>query len=328
VSLNNFYLKEIYTARKRIAKIARRTPLVTSSTLSAITGVNTFLKLENLQPTGAFKLRGATNKILSLSDEERSGGVITVSSGNHGRAVAYVASLQNIQATICLPKTVPENKRAAIRGLGADLKVVGNDYDATMDYADQLHAESKMTMVHAFDDLDIIAGQGTIGLELLDDVPELDTIIVPLSGGGLMSGIAFAVKNISPSIHVVGVSMERGPAMVESLKAGRVVEIVEEPTLADALAGGINKDNKYTLPLVQKYVDETVLVSEKEIADGIYHCLKEEHLVVEGGAAVGVSALLSKKTQNLGKNIAVVISGGNISLDVLKKIIIEGEGEK
>jgi threonine dehydratase len=328
VPLIDFSLKEIFSARKMISGIARRTPLLTSNALTATAGAKILLKLENLQPTGAFKLRGATNKILSLSDEERARGVITVSSGNHGRAVAYVASLQNIRATICLPKTVPENKRAAIRELGADVRVVGDDYDAAMDYADQLQAESNMTMVQAFDDLDIIAGQGTIGLELLEDAPELDTVIVPLSGGGLMSGIAFAVKNISPSIHVVGVSMERGPAMVESMKAGRVVEIVEEPTLADALAGGINKDNKYTLPMVQKYVDETVLVSEKEIADGIYHCLKDEHLVVEGGAAVGVSALLSKKIQKLGKNIAVVISGGNIPMDVLKKIIVEGDGAR
>jgi len=326
VSLNDFSLKEIFSARKMISQISRRTPLVDSSALSAATGSNISLKLENLQPTGAFKLRGATNKILSLSDEERARGVITVSSGNHGRAVSYVASLKNVQATICVPKTVPENKRSAIRALGADLEVVGEDYDAAMEYANQLQAESNMTMVPAFDDLKIIAGQGTIGLELLEDAPALDTVIVPLSGGGLMSGIAFAVKNISPNVHVVGVSMERGPAMIESMKAGRVVEIIEEPTLADALAGGINKDNKYTLPMVQKYVDETVLVSEKEIAEGIYHCLKEEHLVVEGGAAVGVSALLSNKIQNLGKRVAVVISGGNIPMTLLKKIVIEREG--
>ena len=180
-------------------------------------------------------------------------------------------------------------------------------------------------MVHPFDDLNIIAGQGTIGLELFEDFPEVDTLIVPLSGGGLMAGIAFTVKSIRPDIHVIGVSMERGPAMVDSLKAGHLVDIVEEPTLADALAGGLNRDNRYTFPMVQQYVDETVLVSEEEIAEGMWYCLNQHKMVVEGGAAVGISALLSKKTQRLGNNIAVVISGANVSMKVIKSIINMGD---
>jgi len=328
MSINTLSLGDIYSAKQRIAEIVVKTPLVDSPQLSAETGSKVKLKLENLQVTGAFKIRGAANVLLSLSDEQRSRGVITVSSGNHGRAVAYVADKLEITATICVPETVPDNKLQAIQALNAELKVVGENADAAMEYADILHAERGMTMIHPFDDLMVIAGQGTIGLELLEDAPETDTVIVPLSGGGLMSGIAFAIKALSPAIHVVGVSMERGAAMVESLKAGEVVEIIEEPTLADALAGGLNKDNKYTLPMVQQFVDETVLVSEEEIADAIMYCLTEQRIVVEGGAAVGVAALLSNKVQNLGENVSVVLSGGNISMQVLNELIADGEVAK
>lgn len=318
-------LSEIYRARKRIAPVIRRTPLVASTVLTTQTGKNVFLKLENLQVTGAFKLRGATNKILSLTQDERKRGVITVSSGNHGKAVAYVSGQLGVKVMICVAKTVPENKCQAIRNLGAELVVVGENADEAMMYADELQSERGMTMVHPFDDLEIIAGQGTIGLEIFEDFPEMDTILVPLSGGGLMSGIAFTVKSIMPKVHVVGVSMERGPAMVDSLKAGRVVDIVEEPTLADALAGGLNTDNLYTFPMVQQYVDETVLVSEEEIAEAMLFCISQHHIVVEGGAAVGVAALLNNKVRNLGNNVVVVISGANVSIDILKEIIDKGD---
>ena len=319
----NLTLNDIFLARKRIEPFAKKTPLIASSSLSSITRTNVTLKLENHQVTGSFKLRGATNKILSLSENERQRGVITVSSGNHGRAVASVAQKLGVVATICVPTPVPENKRQAIRDLGADLVIKGENADEAMAYADELQAETGMTMVHPFDDLDIIAGQGTIGLEILDDYPEIDTVIVPLSGGGLMSGIAFTLKAAKPDIQVVGVSMENGPAMVESLKAGRVVEINETPTLADALAGGLNRDNTYTFPMAQKYVDETVLVSEGEIADGIVFCYREHQMIVEGGGVVGVSALLSKKIRKLGDNVAIVISGGNLSESILTKLLAE-----
>ncbi len=328
MSTNNLSLSDVYLAKQRISSIARVTPLVDSPVLSAETGANVKLKLENLQVTGAFKIRGAANKILSLSDEERERGVITVSSGNHGRAVSYVSKLLGTKATVCVPKPVPDNKRQAIKALGAELVIEGDNADEAMNYADQIQAECGMTMVHPFDDLEIIAGQGTIGLELIEVFPEIDTVIVPLSGGGLMAGIAFALKTIMPTIHTVGVSMERGPAMVESLKAGQVVDIIEEPTIADALAGGLNKDNKYTFPMVQQYVDETVLVSEEEIAEAILFCVKQQHLIVEGAAAVGIAALLSKTVNKLGKNIAVVLSGANVSMQVLKKIIDEGDMAK
>jgi len=316
-------LSDIYLAKKRIAFLIKKTPLIRSSQLSTLVDSSVLLKPENYQVTGAFKLRGATNKILGLTDEERERGVIAVSSCNHGRAVAYVAQKLGVKATICVPTPVPENKRKAIRYLGADLVVEGENAEEAMAYADKLQAKSGMTMVHPFDDLAVIAGQGTIGLELLEDFPEIDTVIVPLSGGGLMSGIAFTLKTVKPSIHVIGVTMENGPAMVESLKAGRVVDVIETPTLADALAGGLNIDNQYTLPMVQKYVDETVLVSEEEIATGILFCVREHQMIVEGGGVVGVSALLSKKVSDLGKNVAIVISGGNLSEKVLAKLLAE-----
>ena len=320
----NLTLSDIYLARRRIASVIRRTPLVASPRLATEIGKKVLLKLENLQVTGSFKLRGATNKILSLSKDERARGVITVSSGNHGKAVAYVSGKLDVKGTICVAKTVPENKCQAIKNLGAELVVIGDNADEAMLYADEIQAEHSMTMVHPFDDLEIISGQGTIGLELFEDFPDMDTIIVPLSGGGLMSGIAFTVKSIKPKIRVVGVSMERGPAMVDSLKAGHVIDIVEEPTIADALAGGLNKDNKYTFPMVQTYVDETVLVSEEEIADAMWFCLKHNHIVIEGGAAVGVAALLSNKVQKIGKNVAVVISGANVSMETLNMILDKG----
>jgi len=318
---NNLYLSDIFLAKQRIANLSRKTPLITSSSLSAISNSKVYLKLENRQVTGSFKIRGAANKILSLTDQERNRGVVTVSSGNHGRAVAYIARDLGVKATICVPIPVPENKRQAIRDLGATLVVEGETADEAMAFAGNLQSETGMTMVHPFDDLTVIAGQGTIGLEIMEDFPEVDTIIVPLSGGGLMAGIAFTLKTIKPSIHIVGVSQERGPAMVESLKAGRVVEIVETPTLADALAGGLNPNNRYTLPMAQQYVDETVLVSEEEIAKGILFCLREHQMVVEGGGVVGVSALLAGKITHLGDHVVVVISGGNLSEKILKKLL-------
>lgn len=279
-------LRDVYLARQRISGIARRTPLVEAPRLSESLGVRVVLKLECLQVTGAFKIRGATNKLLDLSQDERERGTITVSSGNHGRALSYVARQLGIPAVVCLSELVPEGKREAIRRLGAEAVVWGGSYDEATDYASHLKEERGLVMVHPFDDPFIIAGQGTIGLELLEDLPEIDTVIVPLSGGGLLGGIALALKSVHAGIRTIGVSMERGPAMVESLRAGKVVEIEEEPTLADALAGGIGP-NVYTFNIIQKFVDDTVLVSEEEIAGAMAFALERHHLVVEGGGRCG-----------------------------------------
>ena len=310
-------LRDVYLARQRIMSIAQRTPVIEAPRLSERGKTKVVLKLENLQTTGSFKIRGATNKLLSLSEEERSRGVVTSSSGNHGRAVSYVAGRLGIQATICIPDTVPDNKRKAIRQLGAELLVAGATYDEASDTAARLHEERGLTMIHPFDDPLVIAGQGTIGLELLEDFPEIDTVLVPLSGGGLMAGIAFVLKSADPRLRTIGITMERGPAMVESLRAGKVVEIVEEPTLADALAGGLGGENIYTFEMIREYVDDTILVSEQEIAAAMAFALKEYHLVVEGGGAVGIAALMSEKVRELGDNVAVVLSGSNVDIPIL-----------
>ena len=313
-------LQDIYRTRSRISPIIRRTPLIDSPDLSRLSDSQVQLKMENLQVTGSFKIRGAANKVLTLDQAERQRGVITVSSGNHGRAVSYLARQLGVKAIVCLPETVPQNKVESIRELGADVIVRGGTYDQATAYAEELCLERKLTMVPPFDDPFVIAGQGTIGLELIEDYADIDTVIVPLSGGGLLSGIAFTLKCIEPSIHTVGVTMDRGAAMVESLKAGHVVEIEEEPTLADALAGGLGGENKHTFEMIREYVDETVLVSEQEIAAAMTFALEKLHVAVEGGGAVGIAALLHNKLQHLGNNIAVVVSGGNVDLSALVQV--------
>ena len=310
-------LRDVYLARQRIMSLARRTPIIEAPILSERANTKVVHKLENLQTTGSFKIRGATNKLLSLSEEQRKRGVMTVSSGNHGRAVSHVASRLGIHATICLPDTVPENKREAIRRSGAELVMAGATYAEASDAAVSLKKERGLTMVHPFDDPFVIAGQGTIGLELLEDFPGIDTVLVPLSGGGLMGGIAFVLKSADPTLRTIGITMERAPAMVESLRAGKVVDVVEEPTLADALAGGLGGENIYTFEMIRAYVDDTILVSEEEIAAAMAFALEEYHLVVEGGGAVGIAALLSEKVRELGKNVAVVLSGSNVDIPIL-----------
>jgi len=315
-------MRDIYSARARIAPIARKTPLVSSPVLAELTGREITLKLENLQETGSFKLRGATNKVLSLDPEVRQRGVVAVSSGNHGRGVAYVARRLGLRAVVFLADTVPANKQESIQKLGAEVAVRGSTYEEASKEAHRLVEKEGMEMIHPYNDPFVIAGQGTVGLELLEEFPDLDTVVIPLSGGGLLGGTAFALKSADSGIHVVGVSMEKGAAMVESLRAGRVVEIVEEPTLAHALAGDIYPCN-YTFPLVQKTIDETVLVSEEEIAAAMAFALEKHHLVVEGGGAVGIAALMSGKVKHLGKHVAVVISGGNVDMSVLLRVARE-----
>jgi threonine dehydratase len=316
-------LKDIREAHQRIRPLTIRTPLIESQQLSASLGVRLFLKLESLQVTGSFKARGAANKLTSLSSRERERGVITVSSGNHGRAVAHVARELGIHAAICLSEAVPPSKVEEIKALDAEVLICGRTYDEADEEAQRIQAERGLTMVHPFDDPFIIAGQGTIGLELLEDFPQIDMAIVPLSGGGLISGIALALKSTAPSIQVIGVTMERGPAMFESLQAGKIVEVEEEPTLADALAGGIGFDNAYTFSMVQKYVDDAVLVSEDEIAGAMVFALEKHRLIVEGGGAVGIAAILHGKVKELGERVAVVVSGANVELSTLFKIARE-----
>jgi len=312
---------EIYLAKKRISPYVTRTPLVRAHSLSDLCEAEIWCKLETMQPTGAFKLRGATNAILRLNEDQRKSGVVAVSTGNHGRGVAYAAREQGIRAVICLSSLVPDNKVEAIKSLGADVRIVGNSQEEAEIEANRLTEEEGLIPISPFDHPDVIAGQGTIGLELLEDFPELNCVVVPLSGGGLIGGIALALKAASPKIHVVGVTMEKGPAMVLSLEAGKPVDVEEEESLADSLGGGIGLVNHYTLSLVQELVDETLLVSEEEIGQAIQYVFETQRMVLEGGAAVGTAALLAKKLEIQGKNVALIYSGNNISKKTLRKVL-------
>ena len=304
---------DIYRARRTIAPYTRRTPLVPAFELSRRHDADIMLKLETLQDTGAVKLRGATNAIVNLTDEQRQRGVVTVSTGNHGRAVAYAARRLGVSATVCMSELVPRNKVEAIAALGADVRIIGRSQDEAQLEADQLVAEQGRIPIPPFDHPDIVAGQGVIGLELLEDQPDLDCILVPLSGGGLIAGIALAVKTVSPQTRIVGISMERGPAMYHSIQAGQPVAVEEQASLADSLGGGIGLDNRYTFPLVHHFVDDIVLLTETEIAAGMDYLYRHEQLVVEGGAAVGAAALLAGKVKP-GRHTALIVSGRNVDM--------------
>lgn len=316
-------LRDLYVARDAIRAYARRTPLVRSAFLSSQTEGEVYLKLENMQETGAFKVRGAANRILQMSHDERERGVIALSTGNHGRALAWVGKQLGVRVVICVPESVLTHKVAAMRALGAEVRVSGADQDSAEVEALAMAEREQMTWVSPFDDPWVIAGQGTIGLEILEDLPQVDIVLAPLSGGGLLGGIALAVKNASHRIHTIGVAMERGPAMVASLAAGKPVQLPEEPTLADSLVGGIGLNNRYTFELIRCFVDETVLVSEAEIAHAMVYALKHEKLVAEGGGIVALAALLANKVDVAGKIVACVVSGGNVDMNVLTNLMAD-----
>jgi threonine dehydratase len=313
-------LLDILAAHRRIAGRIRRTPLVLSPALSEALGAPVHLKLEHRQRTGSFKLRGASNAILSLDERTKARGVVAVSTGNHGRALAQAAKEAGIRCVICLSRLVPQNKVDAIRDLGAELRIVGRSQDEAQREVDRLVAEEGMTAVPPFDDPAIIAGQGTIGLEILEELPRLAAVVVPLSGGGLISGIALAVKTLSPETRLIGASMSRGAAMQASLAAGRPVEVAELPTLADSLGGGIGLANRYTFAMVRALVDEVVLVEEREIAEAVRHAYWAEQEIVEGAAAVGIAALRSGRARAIGAT-AVVLSGRNIDMELHHRLV-------
>ena len=313
-------LEEIEAARDRLQGLVVRTPLKRSEYLSGRTGAPVYLKLENRQTTGSFKLRGATNAVLGLPPRERKCGVVTASTGNHGRALAHAASKQGMTAAVCLSSLVPCNKVDAIRDLGADVRIVGKSQDDAMEEVMRLAREEGMSIIPPFDDPHIIAGQGTIGLEILDDQPDTATVLIPLSGGGLAAGIAAAAKARQPQSRIIGVSMQRGAAMDASLKAGKPVHVEELETLADSLGGGIGLDNRWTFQMCRSLLDDVILLDEAEIAAGIRHAAMREGEVVEGAAAVGIAALLSGKIRPTGPTV-IIVSGGNIDLEQHRAIM-------
>lgn len=313
-------LAAIHEARARLAGRIEPTPTVLSPSLSAVTGVPVHLKLEHRQTTGSFKLRGATNAVAMLSDAEKRRGVVAVSTGNHGRALAHAARLEGMRATICMSRLVPANKIEEIERLGAEIRIVGDSQDEAEDEVARLVAQAGMTVVPPFDHPGVIAGQGTLGLEIAEAVPDVATVLVPLSGGGLAAGVALAVKAARPAARVVGVSMARGAAMKASLDAGRPVQVREEPSLADSLGGGIGLDNRLTFALCRDLLDEVILLSEAEIAAGIVHAYAEEREIVEGAAAVGIAALIAGRARPVGPTVAI-LSGRNIDMDLHRRIV-------
>ncbi len=320
-------LDDVKEARESIRNHVRHTPLVPSQGLSEKAGVDVFLKLETMQDIGAFKIRGATNKLLSMTDDERSRGVVAISTGNHGRGVAAAAKKLGVRAVICMGSLVPQNKIDGIKALGAEVRIIGDSQDDAEVEAKRLIEEEGMVELHPFDDLYVTAGQGTIGLELLEDLPDVKTVIIPLSGGGLAGGIAFALKSLKPDIRIIGVSMDRGAAMIESIQAGKPVPVEELATLADSLGGGIGLDNKLTFDLCRDYLDDTLTLSEDQIASAMAYLFLEERLVVEGGGSVGVGAIREGLIDNLEGPVAVIVSGRNVDTAKLHGIIAKELGE-
>lgn len=312
-------LQDSYAARERISDHVRTTPIVASPSLSEATGGDIQLKLEQLQKTGSFKLRGATNAVLSLTEKECAHGVVGVSTGNHGRGLAFAAQQAGVRCIICMSELVPQNKVEGIKAEGAEVRIVGRSQDDAQFEVDRLVSEG-MIMLPPFDHPQIIAGQSTLALEMLEQSPDPDTVLVPLSGGGLISGVGMVMKALRPSIRVIGISMERGAAMYESQQAGKPIIVPELPTLADSLGGGIGLENAYTFAMTRDFVDDIVLVSEAEIAAAIRHAYWQERQVIEGSGSVGIAALLAGEVKDPGRCITL-ISGQNIDMKLHHRII-------
>jgi threonine dehydratase len=320
--LESVTLNSIRAARARIFEAIYLSPCQLSCDLSELTGLPLHLKLENLQRTGSFKERGALNKLLTLSAAERAGGVVTASAGNHAQGVAFHASALGIRAQIVMPLATPQIKVAATRGFGAEVILHGANYDESCEEALRLCQAESRIFIHPFDDAEIISGQGSIGLELLEQVPDLEAVVVPIGGGGLIGGIGCALKESNPKIRVIGVETEKQPSMLRAREAGAPVTINAEATIADGIA--VRRAGDLTLPLVSRYVDEIVTVDDEEIASAILILLEKEKTLAEGAGAAALAALLQSKTNLRNRHTVVVVSGGNIDVTLLAKIIERG----
>lgn len=313
---------DIEAARQRIRDQVYLSPLPYSETISAMAGNRVFFKLENLQMTGSFKERGALNRLLTLSEEEARRGVIAASAGNHGMALAFHSRRLNIAATIVMPCNAPLIKVRRVRLYGAQTVLHGEDYDAALTEARRISRKEGLTFVHAFDDPEVIAGQGTVGLELHEQNPELDAVIIPVGGGGLIAGTALALKTLDPRIRIIGAQDEAIPSMKVALEKGAPVGVPPAATIADGIA--VRKAGELSLALVQRHADEIVTVDEGEIANALLVLLEIEKTVAEGAAAVPLAALLHRKIDLQGKNVAVIVSGGNIDVNLISRIIEKG----
>ncbi len=316
----NIKLSDIQEARKILQDIIIPTPIIPDEKLSNEIGAKSYLKAECLQRSGSFKVRGAYNKISRLSDDEKRRGVVTASAGNHAQGVAVAARLHNTKATIVLPENAPLTKITATKAQGADVILFGATFDEAVEYSRELQEKHGFVYVHAFDDDLVIAGQGTIGLEIAEDLPQTNVVVVPVGGGGIIAGIAIAVKSLLPDVRVVGVQAANVAPVNKSLAAGHAVEIQFQPTIADGIA--VKRPADRTLEIIKEYVDEVVEVTEEEIARGIFHCVQNNHLVVEGAGAAGVAALLAGKIKVDSRDtVCAVLCGGNIDANLLARIL-------
>jgi len=319
-------LQDIQNAQKTIAPYAKHTPLCRSEFLSEQCKANIYLKLDNLQPTHSFKVRGVMNRLLNLTNEEKAKGVVTASAGNHGQALAFGAKELGFSAKVVVPTNTPEVKVEGIKRFGADLLMFGENYPEAEAEAKRIAAEQRRLYISPYNDELIVAGHGTAGLEILQDQPEVDILVVPVGGGGLISGISIAVKSLKPNTKVIGVQSRAVPIMYESLKAGRIVppHRHEPITVAEGLSGGIEKGS-ITFSIAQKYVDKVMLVKEETIRKAVYLLCKNEGQVVEGSGVAGVAMLLENSNDFTGHSVALEITGGNIDQSLLREIIEEQE---
>ena len=313
---------DIHAARGRLAGTIYETPCPYSETLSALTGARVFVKLENLQMTGSFKERGAANLLLQLSPDERRRGVVAASAGNHGLAVAFHAARLGVSAVIVMPEWAPLAKVTAARRRGAEVVLHGDNFDEAYARAREIEAARELVFVHPFDDPRVIAGQGTIGLELLEQVPGLDAVLVPVGGGGLLGGVALAVKTERPAVQVIGVQAREVPGMASALAAGTRVTVPAATTIADGIA--VRRVGEHTFDLARRHADRVVTVAEEEIANAILLLLEIEKTVVEGAGAVSLAALANRRVALEGRTVALVVSGGNIDVNVIARIIERG----
>ncbi len=316
-------LKEIYEAKDRIKDVVSDTPFSRAPHMSKLSGIDVFLKKENLQITGAFKIRGAYNKIASLDKEQLASGVIAASAGNHAQGVALSASKFGVRAVIVMPDSTPLTKVNGVKELGGEVILHGSNYDEAYAYAMEFAKKNSLTFIHPFEDEKVIAGQGSVALEILDKCEEIDAIVVPVGGGGLISGIASAVKQINKNIKVIGVGASGAPALKNSFHSGVAQDSLSVRTIADGIA--VRDTSKITLSHMLECVDEFISVDDEEIASAILFLLEKQKLVVEGAGSVGVAAIIHNKLAHLkGKKVAVVLSGGNLDVTLLSVIIEKG----
>lgn len=308
-------MESVYKAKEIMKGSVLKTPLIPA----ALTGdlKNVYLKCENMQVTGSFKIRGAMNRLAHLSDAEKQNGIIAFSAGNHAQGVAYSAKTQNISATICIPKTAPISKIEATRGHDANVVLCDGGFEGAMQVAMDLKEKFNYTVVHPYDHVDIISGQGTIGLEIFEDLEDIDTVVVSIGGGGLISGVAYVLKQLKPSIEVIGVEAENVASMKACIDANEHIEVIGLETIADGIA--VKKPGKITLEMVKKYVDHIVTVNEDEIYNAMLSLLEKNHLVVEGAGAAAYAAILSDKINIKNKKVACVLSGGNVDVEMLNR---------